>query len=84
MIGVLAISVLGVLCVGLGALIAYRERAHDAERDRLLDRVQAPSVAQAAAAMRMMPAPPEREPDPDVFITPTDDDLLLDRQLDPI
>ena len=84
MIAALAISVLGVLCVGLGALIAYREREHDRERAALLDRIQAPTAVQAAAAMRLVPPVRERPPEPDVFVVPTDDDLLLDRQLEPI
>lgn len=85
MTAVLAIAVLGVLCAVFAALLAYREREHDRERAALLDRIQAPTAVQAAAAMRLVPPPPsERPPEPDVFVPPTDPDLLLDRQLEPI
>ncbi len=39
------------------ALLAYREWAHDRERRALLDRIQAPVAAQAAASEALLGSP---------------------------
>lgn len=78
MISTVALTVLS-LCL-LGALI-YRELAHDRERQGLLDRIQNPLAAQAAAATHMLPAPkPTPVPDP-VYVPFNDPDLKLLQEL---
>ena len=61
MIALVALSVLSLAL--LGALI-YRERTHDFERRELIDRIQAPDAARAAAFSRAIGAePPEQNTD---------------------
>jgi hypothetical protein len=55
---VIATIALGLAFIALLAFHAYREREHDRERCDLLDRVQAPDVAQIAALERVSPRAP--------------------------
>lgn len=57
---------LGILCILLLAYMAWRERQWDSERERLLQRIQAPQIAVQRFAER-----PERGP---VVPIPVDDD----------
>ena len=71
-----------VICTSLLALallvaLLFREWAFDRERQALLDRIQAPAAASAAAVERFLPAPePVEEPAP-VYVPTTDPDLRL-------
>ena len=73
MIALVALSVLSLAL--LGALI-YRERTHDFERRELIDRIQAPDAARAAAFSRAIGATPP-EPNTDLV-----DDARYGRDLD--
>lgn len=72
----IAVACLSLLALCLLVALIYRERAHDAERQILLDRVQVPEVAQAAAFARAIPPTP---PLPD---TDAEDDARFGRPLD--
>lgn len=81
MIAYLAITALTVLALAELAVIYLRERAHDDERQGLLDRINAPQAAQIAATERLIPSPPPAEPEPPFYVATTDDDLLIDGRL---
>jgi hypothetical protein len=49
---------LGLLALALVAALILRERAHDAERRELLDRIQNPDAARTAAFARQIGASP--------------------------
>lgn len=57
--------------------LLYVNWTNGRERQALLDRIQAPAAAQAAAVERMLPAPePAPEPAP-VYVPVTDPDMRL-------
>lgn len=76
-----SVVVLGLLAAALLVVLVVRERDHARERDGLLDRIQAPEAARAAAAARAFPAtaPPVNDPDsaPLGDVLPADPDLAF-------
>lgn len=77
-----SVVVLGLLAAALLAVLVVRERDHARERDGLLDRIQAPEAARAAATARVLPSPvgvPVSDPDdaPLGEALPVDPDLFL-------
>ncbi len=54
----IALIILGAIALALIADRVIRERAHDAERARLLSRIQAPAAAQVAAFAAAVPSAP--------------------------
>lgn len=80
-IAVAAVVCLTLLATSLLGALIYREVAHDRERQGLLDRIQNPTAAHAAAAVQMLP-PVERSPEPKPYYVPvTDEDLRLSAEL---
>lgn len=67
--------VLGVALLAVLVLFAVRERAHDAERRELTDRIQAPEAAHAAAFSRAIPETPPRHD------TDAEDDRIFGRDI---
>jgi len=76
---ILALVLSSFLALALVAALIFQDRANRRERQALLDRIQAPDVARAAAVEALL-APAAREPEPDVYDTPVlmDGDLQLD------
>jgi hypothetical protein len=60
-------AVLGAVCIGLTALLAWNERRYGAEREMLLQRIQSPDAAVAGYQVRQG----KRKPIPSL---PYDDD----------
>lgn len=74
--------VLGLVCIALVVLVAWREREHRAQVSELLDRIQAPEAAHIAAVERAIgPREPFGAPDPYTELVPVSDDVALEQLL---
>lgn len=78
----MTVSLLCLLALALLAALIYRERANAAERQKLLDRIQAPESFQMAAVEAVIHARPAKEPTETWEPVPTDGDLALAGMLD--
>lgn len=85
MIPVVALTLLSLALIGAlihSKVADSRERqalleSFQQERKTLLDRIQNPVAAQAAAGVNLLPPPPPPEPEVPVYVQITDPDLQL-------